>query len=81
MPLDKDPVKEVNKEMYSVALEKKCTCQLEETEEKDIQKLSATSSEVECSCRKPSAGQEINLNTGSSRPSVDRAYGERESVF
>lgn len=81
IPLDKDPVKEVNKEMCSAALEKNCTCQLEDTEGKDIQKLSATSSEVECSCRKSSTGQEISLNAGSSTPANDRAHGERESVF
>lgn len=68
IPTDKDPIKEINNELRSIdsiAPEKNCTCQQEETHAQKTDKPSATSSTVECTLTKPSAGQEVGSSAGS----------------
>ena len=67
---EKNPIKEINIEMHSIAPDKNCTCQLEDAQTQEGHKLSVSSSTVECSFAKPSACQDVGSNAGSCAPGV-----------
>jgi len=74
IPTEKDPIKELNIELQSIAPERNCICQLEDAKAEKTDTLSPNSASVEDARRKATAGQEIGSNANScSSPKVGQA--------